>query len=390
MPVPCGGRHIATCPGAGANPWSGSSALSRASMGARAARNRARLGRGSGRRSASSILSPRRSSAPDAVVVRTAAAEDEPTILMVPRTEGADAAGFSSTIRTKDLGDAAEPEALAAYLKRKAGEMSPAARKAFKIRLQVVGDVPFRTVYVHALVRDEKGKKMSKSLGNVLDPLDLVDEFGADAVRFTLTAMAAMGRDLKLSTQRIAPVGQRNVHDSSACCGASTTGRPLAMRITSGPASAAQRPQPVHNTAQSVSASSPFSRFLQATHSWWLTGWRENRSLGQTSTQSPQAVHFSRSTTGREWASMVMESKSQTTSQSPWPRQPQKQPFPPPETSAAAWQEEMERLHGKAEVIIGKQRHGPIGTVELSFEGRFTRFGNLVKAWQQGDAPDGF
>ncbi len=51
----------------------------------------------------------------------------------------------------------------------------------------------------------------------------------------------------------------------------------------------------------------------------------------------------------------------------------------------AAWQERMERLHGKAEVIIGKQRHGPIGTVELSFEGRFTRFGNLVKPWQQGD-----
>ena len=51
----------------------------------------------------------------------------------------------------------------------------------------------------------------------------------------------------------------------------------------------------------------------------------------------------------------------------------------------AAWQERMERLHGKAEVVIGKQRHGPIGTVELSFDGRFTRFGNLVKPWQQGD-----
>jgi replicative DNA helicase len=50
----------------------------------------------------------------------------------------------------------------------------------------------------------------------------------------------------------------------------------------------------------------------------------------------------------------------------------------------AAWQDEMERLHGKAEVIIGKQRHGPIGTVDLSFEGRFTRFSNLVKPWQQG------
>ncbi|UOA27581.1 replicative DNA helicase [Pseudosulfitobacter sp. DSM 107133] len=49
----------------------------------------------------------------------------------------------------------------------------------------------------------------------------------------------------------------------------------------------------------------------------------------------------------------------------------------------AKWQEEMERLHGRAEVVIGKQRHGPIGTVELSFEGRFTRFGNLVQPWQQ-------
>ncbi len=51
----------------------------------------------------------------------------------------------------------------------------------------------------------------------------------------------------------------------------------------------------------------------------------------------------------------------------------------------AKWQEIMETVHGKAECIIGKQRHGPIGTVELSFEGRFTRFGNLVKAWQQGE-----
>ncbi|AXI42786.1 replicative DNA helicase [Sulfitobacter sp. SK011] len=50
----------------------------------------------------------------------------------------------------------------------------------------------------------------------------------------------------------------------------------------------------------------------------------------------------------------------------------------------ARWQEEMERLHGRAEVVIGKQRHGPIGSVDLSFEGRFTRFGNLVKPWQQG------
>jgi len=72
----------------------------------------------------------------------------------------------------------------------------------------VTGQKPFGHVYVHALVRDESGKKMSKSLGNVLDPLELIDEYGTDAVRFTLTAMAAMGRDLKLSTQRIA--GYRN------------------------------------------------------------------------------------------------------------------------------------------------------------------------------------
>ncbi|WP_370737877.1 replicative DNA helicase [Aquimixticola soesokkakensis] len=54
----------------------------------------------------------------------------------------------------------------------------------------------------------------------------------------------------------------------------------------------------------------------------------------------------------------------------------------------AVWQEEMERLHAKAEVILGKQRHGPIGTVELSFEGRFTRFGNLVKPWQSDSRPE--
>ncbi|MEM0978404.1 MAG: valine--tRNA ligase [Pseudomonadota bacterium] len=76
------------------------------------------------------------------------------------------------------------------------------------MQLAVVDQKPFHTVYVHALVRDEKGKKMSKSLGNVLDPLELIEEYGADAVRFTLTAMAAMGRDLKLSTSRIA--GYRN------------------------------------------------------------------------------------------------------------------------------------------------------------------------------------
>lgn len=67
---------------------------------------------------------------------------------------------------------------------------------------------PFHTVYVHALVRDKNGQKMSKSKGNVIDPLELMDEYGADALRFTLAIMAAQGRDVKLDTARIA--GYRN------------------------------------------------------------------------------------------------------------------------------------------------------------------------------------
>ncbi|WP_313137243.1 valine--tRNA ligase [Paracoccus jeotgali] len=71
------------------------------------------------------------------------------------------------------------------------------------MQLEVVGDVPFHTVYVHGLVRDEKGAKMSKSKGNVIDPLDLIDAYGADALRFTLTSMAAMGRDPKLGPKHV-------------------------------------------------------------------------------------------------------------------------------------------------------------------------------------------
>ena len=69
-------------------------------------------------------------------------------------------------------------------------------------------EIPFRDVYIHALVRDEKGAKMSKSKGNVIDPIDLIDRFGADALRFTLAAMAAQGRDIKLSPTRVE--GYRN------------------------------------------------------------------------------------------------------------------------------------------------------------------------------------
>jgi valyl-tRNA synthetase len=74
--------------------------------------------------------------------------------------------------------------------------------------LKFMGEVPFKEVYIHALVRDAQGQKMSKSKGNVIDPLTVIEEYGTDAFRFTLTAFAAMGRDIKLSTDRIA--GYRN------------------------------------------------------------------------------------------------------------------------------------------------------------------------------------
>jgi valyl-tRNA synthetase len=74
--------------------------------------------------------------------------------------------------------------------------------------LHFMGEVPFHTVYIHALVRDEKGQKMSKSKGNVMDPLVLVEKYGTDALRFTLSAMAAQGRDIKLAETRIQ--GYRN------------------------------------------------------------------------------------------------------------------------------------------------------------------------------------
>ena len=74
--------------------------------------------------------------------------------------------------------------------------------------LHCTGKVPFPIVYIHALVRDASGQKMSKSKGNVIDPLEMIDEYGADALRFTLAAMAAQGRDIKLSSERVA--GYRN------------------------------------------------------------------------------------------------------------------------------------------------------------------------------------
>ncbi|PTE13189.1 valine--tRNA ligase [Pseudogemmobacter blasticus] len=76
------------------------------------------------------------------------------------------------------------------------------------MQLAVVDEIPFHTVYLHGLVRDAKGKKMSKSLGNVIDPLEIIDEFGADALRFANAAMASLGGVLKMDTSRIA--GYRN------------------------------------------------------------------------------------------------------------------------------------------------------------------------------------
>jgi len=66
-----------------------------------------------------------------------------------------------------------------------------------------LGDVPFRDVYVHALVRDETGQKMSKSKGNIIDPVSIIDQYGTDAFRFTLAAFAAQGRDIKMSEKRV-------------------------------------------------------------------------------------------------------------------------------------------------------------------------------------------
>ncbi len=69
--------------------------------------------------------------------------------------------------------------------------------------IHFMGEVPFHTVYIHGLVRDERGQKMSKSKGNVMDPLDLIDKFGADALRFTIAALTGPGRDIKLGPTRV-------------------------------------------------------------------------------------------------------------------------------------------------------------------------------------------
>jgi len=74
--------------------------------------------------------------------------------------------------------------------------------------MELINQKPFKDIYVHALVRDGKGQKMSKSKGNVIDPLDLIEKYSADALRFTLLSMASPGRDIKLSEDRVK--GNRN------------------------------------------------------------------------------------------------------------------------------------------------------------------------------------
>ncbi|MCV6596638.1 MAG: valine--tRNA ligase [Mangrovicoccus sp.] len=144
------------------------------------------------------------------------AAEDDPTKLVYPLWRDADVLDtwFSSGLwPIGTLGWPEDTDELARYFPTNVlitgfDIIFFWVARMMMMQYAVVGEKPFDTVYVHALVRDEKGKKMSKSLGNVLDPLDLIDEYGTDAVRFTLASMAAMGRDLKLSKDRIA--GYRN------------------------------------------------------------------------------------------------------------------------------------------------------------------------------------
>ncbi len=66
-----------------------------------------------------------------------------------------------------------------------------------------MGELPFRDIYLHALVKDEKGDKMSKSKGNVIDPLEMIERYSADSLRFTLALLAVQGRDIKLSVEKL-------------------------------------------------------------------------------------------------------------------------------------------------------------------------------------------
>lgn len=144
--------------------------------------------------------------------------------------------------------------------------------------LNVMDEVPFTQVYIHAIVRDEKGAKMSKSKGNVIDPLVLVDKYGADALRFTLAAMAAQGRDIKLSTQRVE--GYRNFATKiwNAARFAEING---CLRASDFDPAAVQQPlnrwilSEAARTAEEVAAGIPTFRFNEAAGSAYRFVWNQ-------------------------------------------------------------------------------------------------------------------
>ena len=120
--------------------------------------------------------------------------------------------------------------------------------------LHFMGEVPFRDVFIHALVRDERGAKMSKSKGNVIDPLELVDDYGADALRFTLLASTAQGRDIKFGPSRVE--GYRNfgtklwnaarfgADERGAAATRASTRAAASSRSTAGSSARPRRPPP--------------------------------------------------------------------------------------------------------------------------------------------------
>lgn len=79
--------------------------------------------------------------------------------------------------------------------------------------MYMMKEVPFRKIYMHGLVRDEQGRKMSKSKGNTIDPMETIEKYGADALRFFMAAMETQGRDINVSEARIA--GYRNLLQNS-------------------------------------------------------------------------------------------------------------------------------------------------------------------------------
>ena len=143
--------------------------------------------------------------------------------------------------------------------------------------LKFMGDVPFRDVYIHALVRDAEGQKMSKSKGNVIDPLHVMDQFGTDALRFTLASMASPGRDIKLAEERIQ--GYRNFANKIWNAARFALMYLHGPRATQGPGS---RPFPdrwilsrLHRTIKMVTAELEAYRFDRASMVLYQFVWHE-------------------------------------------------------------------------------------------------------------------